>query len=393
MKKKNKLRIVAEHPATMLLNMAYHNYLKPLLPNETDIYERLEDLHKKGKSLRSPLIYLTAKEIEKFLHQENVNKDINILNEMTAIVLGWKQFKQIYKFNPTLLDELFNIDISNDKYAIISKEEATYLPCYNFFVEHEITIGDEDFIGFFVYFSDHINKGEDGRPQVFLIHDLSKYPKEKNGLPTNFGFFNISLLYDTDYTGTQENADKLDTPFKVDPVDILQYINPGLFNILVEDDAMELITHITQMITYLAATNADFSRIKKPTKKLDIKRTKITDSEYEKWEIGNTIYRGHKIPTRLLDTADGAYERVEPKQVEETEEGESKPCEGSYRRKTGYHMRPHMRRAHWKHYWYGKKDGSEERVRRRKFVSAVFIDKNTDEDIQIPTREVVTYRF
>lgn len=49
-----------------------------------------------------------------------------------------------------------------------------------------------------------------------------------------------------------------------------------------------------------------------------------------------------------------------------------------------------MRKAHWTHYWYGKKDGSEERVRRRKFVSAVFVNA-ANEDVALPTREKITY--
>lgn len=387
MKKKNKLRIVSDHPANTFLNFCYNN-IKSMIPETTDIYERLELLHQQGKDTRDKLFYLSSSEIEDFLYTQGIGKanysELHIKKNanMFTAALGWKQFQQVYKFNPALLEELFNIDISEDKYATISKEEVMYLPCYNFFVEYETTIDNIEYSGFYVYFDTTNQISETGQIHVMFVCNPKNYPRNARGVLERVDFYGLTLIYSSDYK-----------EYQTEPFDLLYTLNTNLFQKLGPGGAMELITHITQMITYLAATNADFSRIKKPTKKPDIKRTKITDSEYEKWEIGNTIYKGHKIPTRLLDATDGAYEKVESKQVEETEEVESKPCDGSYRRKTGYHMRPHMRRAHWKHYWYGKKDGSEERVRRRKFVSAVFIDKNTDEEIQIPTRKVVTYRF
>ena len=130
--------------------------------------------------------------------------------------------------------------------------------------------------------------------------------------------------------------------------------------------------------------------VKKATRKPDIKRTKITDLEHTEYRIGDTYARlvgDRTINRRYLGDAPDAYTKSE--EVESSDNPTER--EVGYRR-TGYHMRPHMRKAHWKHYWYGKKDGSEERVKRRKFVSAVFINQ-TGEEIEMPTREIVRLRF
>ena len=176
---------------------------------------------------------------------------------------------------------------------------------------------------------------------------------------------------------------------ETEPKELLRMYNPNTFNELGDDGAMELLTHINQIITYLCATNADFSITKKPTKKHDIKRTRITDAEAEKWTLGANIYRDYGAPPSI--GVDSRKREVDNPNIITIDIGEE-PKETTTIRKTGYHVRPHMRRAHWKHYWYGKKDGSEERVRRRKFVSAVFINAQ-DEDLILPTVEVIKYRF
>ena len=50
---------------------------------------------------------------------------------------------------------------------------------------------------------------------------------------------------------------------------------------------------------------------------------------------------------------------------------------------TGRRVKPHFRRAHWSTRWYGKKDGSEERVRRPVWISETFV--NATKETELPT--------
>ena len=398
-KKKNKRpMVISNHPATEFLNSIYHNNLKVLLPKETDLYEKFEEMHKAGKAERSPYTYLTTDEIAKYLYShlnlskmsDSIGQEIKNIAFLASVALGWKQFQQVYNFHPALLDELFNIDITNDKYATISRDEIPFLPCHNFFVEMPITIKDKSFMGFFVYF-DMVNQIDQvDQIRIVLLNDTMNQMQRdpNNGYLLQFDYYVISLLYDykTFNILSQETGEVFE--IETAPKELLRMYNPNTFKELGDDGAMELLTHINQIITYLAATNADFSRTKKPTKKPDIKRTHITDAEAEKWTLGARVYNNFGRAPSV-----GVYSRT--REVENpdiiTIEIEEEPKEPTTR-KGGYHVRPHMRRAHWKYFWYGKKDGSEERVKRRKFVSAVFINAQDEEHI-LPTVEGIQYRF
>ena len=404
-KKKNKRPVViSNHPATEFLNSMYHNTLKVLLMNVPDIYEKLDEIHKAGKDQRSPYTYITTNEVEDFILQHYKTKDPYLRQEikntafLIAVGVGWKQYQQVYNFHPALLNELFNIDITDDKYATISKEEIPYLPCHNFYVEMPITIKDKSFMGFFVYF-DMVNQMDQvNQIRVILLNDTMKQMERSplNGYLTQLDYYVISLLYDYDKFSilSQDTGEIFD--LDVEPKELLRIYNPNTFKELGDDGAMELLTHINQVITYLCATNADFSRTKKPTKKSDIKRTHITDAESEKWTLGARVYerygraptvgiysRTHEVENPYVNIIDKTEDSTDYITIEE---------ENTTTRKTGYHVRPHMRRAHWKYYWYGKKDGSEERVKRRKFVSAVFINAQ-DEEFVLPTVEHIKYHF
>lgn len=396
-KKKNKRPVViSNHPATEFLNALYHNNLRILLPNVPDIYEKLDEIHKAGKDQRSPYTYIRTDEIEEFILQHYKTNDravrhqIKNISFLASVAVGWKQFQQVYSFHPALLEELFNIDITNDKYATISRDEIPYLPCHNFFVELPITIKEKSFMGFFVYF-DMVNQIDQvDQIRVVLLNDNMNQMERNpdNGYLLQFDYYTISLLYDykTFNILSKETGEVFEV--ETEPKEILKMYNPRTFEELGEDGAMELLTHINQIITYLAATNADFSRTKKPTKKPDIKRTHITDAEAEKWTLGARVYNRFGCAPSV-----GVYSRT--REVDNpniiTIEIEEEPKEPTTR-KGGYHVRPHMRRAHWKYYWYGKKDGSEERVKRRKFVSAVFINAQ-DEEYILPTVEGIKYHF
>lgn len=364
-----------------------------------NIYESLELLHKEGKHQRSHLSYLTTREIYNFIKSNRSSKNVAEsgrtifdFSHIFSVALGWKQFQQVYTFHPKLIEELYNIDVHNDKFATISREEIEFLPCFNFYVEQDIMTKNTLYNGFFVYF-DEINKTDSyGQIHVLLLKNFDGVPRIPiNNLPMYADYYNLTLLYNYDKMKIVESSTGKVYECEVEPIEALRMLNPITFKEMGDDAAMEMLTHITQIITYLCATNADFTRTKKPSKKPDLKRTHITDAESEKWTLGSNFYHDFDRPPQA-----GVYKRT--RYADENEEheviyiNEPKEITEPTERRKGYHVRPHMRRAHWKYYWYGKKDGSEERVKRRKFVSAVFINAQNEELI-VPTIEELNYKY
>ena len=145
---------------------------------------------------------------------------------------------------------------------------------------------------------------------------------------------------------------------------------------------------VNQIIAYLACENAEFTRIDKQKRKPDLKRTHITDLECETWSVGDTYAKQASRKSDIVRYLGDNPEAYTKRKVYDSADSLSASITEGSPRRNGYHMRPHLRRAHWHYYWYGKKDGSGERVKRRRFVHAVFID-NTGEDIEMLTREIV----
>jgi hypothetical protein len=397
MKKSSKKPILlASHPATKFLNFVFSGSFKPLCEWQEDLYEELHELHLKNKEYRGEVSYLTYKEILNFILEKNpkafetYRKDaVEIAAAHFAAVLNWKQFKQIYKFQPQLLEELWNIDFTDERYETLSMTELQFLPCYSFFVEVPMSFNNEDYVGFFAYFDMHTLLENTYVIHIQFITD-TKYHYFNGQKSPIYDCFNLSLSYDYDIVTIKARDTDEIIQAKVDTKEILKAMNPHVFKDLGEEKALEIIIKVNQIITYLACSNADFTLVKKPTRKPDIKRTTITDLEHTEYRLGDTYARlasGKEVNRRYLGDAPDAYTKSEEVEVSENDTER----EVGYRR-TGYHMRPHMRKAHWSTYWYGKKDGSEERVKRRKFVSAVFINQ-TGEEIEMPTREIVKLRF
>lgn len=403
-KKRKKPLITSNHPATLFLNSCFYCNMKPLLKNSENVYERLELLHQEGKEKRSPLNYLTYNEILDFIKEnqselyKRVDKGAIEDTAFTfAVALGWKQFKQVYRFNPTFLEELLDLDIEDDKNLILSRDEVLCLPCFNFFVEYEDTFWNHKYVGFFVYFDEITATDQKGQIHIIFIPDPKIIAKNENGYLEQLDFYKLTLLYDFDYLHivSQDTGEVLSV--KVTAKEMLRAISPNVFKELGEEKALELVSRVTKIVTYLCAVNADLNRVKKPTKKPDIKRYRVSDAENEVWSIGDryVAVMGNLVNERYAGKQpEGIYERVRATlKKKETEDIAESITESKEKRK-GYHQRPHMRRAHYQYYWYGKRDGSEERVKRRLYKSAIFVNA-TGEDIEIPTREEIgcNYRF
>lgn len=400
MKKSSKKPIlVATHPATQFLNHHVLEELRIILKDKENIYERFHELHIKGKERRGNVCYLTREEIFEFI-KENCQGDYETYpNELKNTLklcanaisgaLNWKQFQQVYRFQPELLNELWDIDFEDSKYETLSMSELEFLPCFSFYVECPMDFFDNEYVGFFVYFDTHDYLTDIYGLQVMFISKPIPV-KYGNKATSEYNVFNMTLSYDFSSINICEKETGNTFTVKAEPKEMLRLLNPHTFKQLGEEKALEIIIKINQIVTYLACSNADFTLVKKATRKPDLKRTHISDLEHTEYRLGDTYARlasGKSVNTRYLGDNPEAYTKSEEVEVSENDtEREVGP------HRTGYHVRPHMRKAHWSTYWYGKKDGSEERVKRRKFVSAVFVN-NTGEEIEMPTREIVRLRF
>lgn len=402
MKKSSKKPIVvANHPATIYLNTMFHDF-KLLLDDKTDVYEKLHQVHLEGKEKRTPLSYITVDELRNFARANRSNfQNINVkvFDDLTYdfnAVLGWKQFKQIYKFTPELLEELWSVDFEDERFVTISRDEVDFLPCHNFFVEQTFEFLGHKYCGFFVFFdkipfyeTSKTKTYSDESIHILFITEPFKTKMSAGDVITDFQIFNINLSYGEENIGLTDEEGKRVTEVTVDGKEILKFFNPNAVRDMGEELFFDVVGKASQMINYLACSNADMLLTKKPKRKPDIKRTTITDLEHTEYRIGDSFTKlsnGTVINQRYINDEDGAYVKGEVTESDSPTEREVGP------HRTGYHMRPHMRKAHWHFFWYGKKDGTEERVRRRKYVSAVFINK-TGEEIEIPTREIVKLRF
>lgn len=192
-KKNSKAIQTQDHPCIKMLNCIYHNHLKPLMNSDVDIYGLFEEQHIKGKAYRPSTNYLTCDEVDKIIIDNLNSRGKQVLSEKTALqrynelliptmaILGWKQFMQVYTINSELLEELRNIDFSDEKFASITKEEVEFLPCHNFFVEYPIKIKNISYAGFFVFFGSTGEGEPDNQLQILFTTDYKDPPvNEKN---------------------------------------------------------------------------------------------------------------------------------------------------------------------------------------------------------------------
>ena len=125
---------------------------------------------------------------------------------------------------------------------------------------------------------------------------------------------------------------------------------------------------ITQILNYLSSEEPDIcenAHTKATYKPKTTGKSEIKDkfSEIRTWDVGvrfGTAFRKWKLSEKPApDLSD----------TEDTDETTDKKQRKSYK------VRPHSRKAHWSHYWYGSGDN---KVRRPKWISATFVNVNTD---------------
>lgn len=410
-KKNNHTLSIPEHPAILYLNWAINANLKNMLGDaHRDIFEDFAEIHEAGKATRSHHLYITTEEVFDYIVKHNPNstwkygaEQIRNAAIMACVAVGWKQLLQVFAFDSRLLGDIFDIDLAAEKNFALNSDAVEHLPCFNFFVEYPITIhnknndSDTYYDGFFLFFNPFDSDEHKELIHVMFVHNSGEE------LPTAkcrdiIDVFTARLIYDDingimiqDVDGNETELDKLKSS------EYLKMVNPIVFDQLGDEVAFSFLAKLNNIVSYLCTANADFKKERANKKKPDSKRTHFTDSEFEKWSLGKTtydfLYEGRHVPANYLNVGPtGAYERLvqveNPNAEEFIEIGEIDDTGKPH--PSGYHVRPHMRRGHYKTYWYGKRDGSEERHSELKWIPSMWIN-NTGEDIVIPTRSEYTY--
>ena len=398
------------HPAILYLNWAINANLKQVLGDvHRDVFEDLAEIHESGKPNRSHHLYLTTEEVYNYIVRYNPSvirehgeAQIRNVALLVNIAVSWKQLQQVFAFDSRLLDDIFDIDLKKDKNYALDMDAVEHLPCFNFFVEYPITIHNIKnntntyYDGFFLFFSPYHSVEHHELIHIMFIHNGGEVlPAAK--CRDRVDFFTARLVY-KDVYGVLIDEDGSETILdNLKSSEFMKAANPIVFEQLGDEAAYSFLAKLNNLVAYLCTSNADFKRERANKKKPDSKRTHFSDAEYEKWSLGKTtydfLYEGRHVPANYLNVGPtGAYERLV--QVESPNAGEyietDEIDDTGKPHASGYHVRPHMRRGHYKTYWYGKKDGSEERHSELKWIPSMWIN-NTGEDIVIPTRSEYTY--
>lgn len=368
-------------------------YHRCYLPYESGTDALFYDIPKEG-SLRVDLsdiaavVDLHARSTgEKFNHREVIDDIFNCIwteaKFLLPIVSAWRQHKEIFTFDPDFLDNLllskdaiYTAGASN----IITPKELETLPFPAFYVDAPIDSPIGKAAGFFFCYNSL--EGHNGTDQLvfyFVNPELAENVDKLENTP--MVLFNCpiqQITYDlhdeAPNTSVWECYQKdcyiagFDSMSEEEKAEKLQH----------QKDAFVLLFRALQIITYLASQFADV-RENQQQKKVHKRTTTIQDkpTELRKWDVGIRM---------------GGVIRAANKQIEEVKE-EKDQTEPKQRKVAGP-KKPHSRRAHWQYYWYGKKDGSEVRYRRLKFVEATFVNfKEAEQLDEIPAvyHPVITF--
>lgn len=288
---------------------------------------------------------------------------------LLPIVSAWRQHKEIFTFDPDFLsnlllddDEIYTAGASN----IITPKELESLPFPAFYVDAPIDSPIGKAAGFF--FCYNTLDGHDGADQLVFYFVSSDYADNLNKIAkTSMGLLTCNLQQITFDLHDEEPNTPLWECYQKDCM-VANFDNMGdeekAKTLGRQKDAFVLLFKALQIVTYLASQFADV--IENPQQKKVYKHTNtIQDKpiEIRKWDVGIRMGSVIRAANREIEEVKEVVLNKEEKEINEPKQ-----------HKATIPKKPHSRRAHWQYYWYGKKDGSEVRYRRLKFVEATFVN-------------------
>lgn len=256
-----------------------------------------------------------------------------------AAVAPWRIHKQVYQFTQEL-SELLAEQANSDLTIPVDVLNALPFPCvYIRFPNHPL------YDGFFAHFENDVNTNDFELRFLVLPHSLdTTYPVSLHLIPGG----TIKQGVDAAISRARDNA----------PL--------GLDALLSEKEAKATLNNVTlmlQYVLYLCSDNKDIREnvIQKNITRKPAGREYIKDKyrEIQIWDCGDKV-------TEMVRTLrkDKATFNAAP-----TEAGKGSP------------KSPHSRRAHWHHFWVGKKDTPEHKLILH-WVSPIFVNCSATEIVQ-----------
>ena len=270
--------------------------------------------------------------------------------DLIVATAAWRLHKQVYLFDPAMEKVLINQADQNLKIPI---DILNKIPFFCVYIE---TTTMEDMDGFFVHFESDTNTGELELRFLIVLKDGDIFP-----IP--FHLIEGGTIADginASFEKANENQHMLHTnKYEIDDA---------------KDYARDLCCKLLQLVLYVCSKNKEM--IEDPVQKKITRQPKsfqfIKDKyrEVQRWNFGE---KSGDFIRKFYKTHD-FEEEVKKK-------NETNITNNPKRSKTnGTPKRPHLRKAHWHHYWIGS-DNKENRTLELKWMAPMFIHKDdVDED-------------
>ncbi len=290
-----------------------------------------------------PLIFATYADIAEQYPKERaalfrnnpsvIGTDINLIEALS----GWRPSKQIYRFDP----EFWNLLTENTDFGLRIPVEILYrIPYKTVWIEP---------LNAFVYF-------DAGYTENSVELKVLKFFDKTNCLQlimklvpgrTVLECLQITVRETMKYSNPDPAQKKLLEEGLEEAPEALCAVNKPLLDAL-------------QALLYICAENSDIKENpkQKTIYKKPADKPKDQFREIRMWDAGSIIIRNMKKASAQHDLVSDLP---------------SAPKQSS----SGWVVRPHMRRAHWHHYWTGKRDGKRTLI--LKWVAPSFVNADSGE--------------
>ena len=247
-----------------------------------------------------------------------------------SIIEKWAQNKQVYAFDSDFLDEMLSMEE-----LTISEKVFDFLPYRSFYLDFAESAKMRELFdaeGFFVEVHDY--------DRVVRIN-LVSVKLQGNGRPY-IDYIPFTCPNDKEIVLTKENFTQHFGQYDLlgrDDDEMKPFDSPNLTKSFT----------ILQLILYLASVEPDVKENPKTHISYQKPKNKVRNvySEVQKWDVGirfGNAFRKWKTAKENNNTSVSV--------------------------RNGSKKRPHTRRAHWSHFWYGH---GEDKIRRPKWVSEVMV--------------------
>lgn len=268
------------------------------------------------------------------------------------ILYSWRRSKQILELDSDLLSEIFK----NPEISLVPVEALLNIPYNAFYIKCAdglIDLQGLRFMGFFVTFDEEYDDSGSATARELRISVVT----ENNILIPLY----LPLIPESTIKESLENSRGFD---------VLGALYPDAPNSIIS-----IVSSLVNIILYICCENADIreSEYQKPytRKQANPRFIKDTPREIQKWDVG------WRVGAQLRQNRSIAKNR-ELKDADSRERGY---------RTAGTPKRPHLRAAHFHHFWVGKR-GSENRRLIVKWLSPITVNVDTKNEMVATIRKV-----